>query len=245
VPGGALPRFPAPPRAETIYLVGDIVDGWQLRRRWYWPQLHNEVIQKLLRRARNGTRVVFLPGNHDEFARDFVGMQLGEIEIVDQIVHRTADGRRLLVLHGDKFDVVVHHARWLSMLGAGVYAALLSANGLINAVRRRLGVPYWSLAHWTKMKVKNAVKLIGAYEAAVVGEARRHDVDGVVCGHIHHAAIHDDFGLRYVNTGDWVESCTAVGEHQDGRMEIIRWPTLRAVVPEPAEALPAPVGRRA
>jgi UDP-2,3-diacylglucosamine pyrophosphatase LpxH len=231
--------------AETIYLVGDIVDGWQLRRSWYWPQLHNDVIQKLLRRARNGTRMVYIPGNHDEFARDFIDMRLGDIEIADSVIHEAADGRRLLVIHGDKFDVVVHHARWLSMLGAGVYAGLLSANNSINWVRRRLGVSYWSLAHWTKMHVKNAVNLIGSYEKALVSEAKRVGVDGVVCGHIHHAAIHDDFGLRYVNTGDWVESCTAVGEHEDGRMEIIHWPRLQSVAPMPTEPVAAQLQRRA
>ena len=212
--------------AETIYLVGDIVDGWRLKKSWYWPQSHNDVVQKLLRKGRKGARLVYLPGNHDEFLRDYVGTHLGGVELVDRIVHETADGKRMLVIHGDQFDVVVRHARWLALLGDNAYEIALALNTVVSRIRRKLGFDYWSLSAWAKLKVKNAVNFIGAFEQALVTEARRVGADGVVCGHIHHAAIHDEFGLRYVNTGDWVESCTAIVEHHDGRMEILRWSTI-------------------
>lgn len=209
--------------AETIFLIGDIVDGWKLKRSWYWPQSHTDVIQALLKRARKGTRLVYIPGNHDEFARQFTGHAFGAIEVVDSAIHRDATGTRFLVIHGDQFDVVVRWAPWLSMLGAQVYNLTLAVNGVINRIRRSFGIGYWSLADWTKRTVKNAVNVIGDYETALAKEARRVGAEGVICGHIHHAAIHDDYGIRYVNTGDWMESCTAVAEHHDGRMEIIRW----------------------
>lgn len=209
--------------AETIYLVGDIVDGWQLRSGWYWPQLHNDVVQKLLRKARKGTRIIYLPGNHDEFLRDFYGTHLGGIEVVETAIHQCADGRRYLVVHGDMFDLVVKHARWLALLGDSAYDFALLVNRYFNAMRRRLGFSYWSLSQWAKHKVKNAVNYIGAFEQTLANEAQRHKVDGVICGHIHHAVIHDQFGIRYVNCGDWVESCTAVAEHPDGRLEIVSW----------------------
>lgn len=209
--------------AETLYLVGDIVDGWRLRRTWYWPQPHNDVVQKLLRKGRKGGRIIYLPGNHDEFLRDYVGTHFGGIEVVEKIIHETADGRRLLVIHGDQFDVVVRHARWLAFLGDWAYRSALITNTYLNLVRRRLGFSYWSLSAWAKLKVKNAVNFIGAFEEALAREAHEALVDGVVCGHIHHAAIHDRYGIEYVNCGDWVESCTAVAENHDGRLEIINW----------------------
>jgi UDP-2,3-diacylglucosamine pyrophosphatase LpxH len=209
--------------ADTIYLVGDIVDGWKLRSGWYWPQSHNDVVQKVLRKARKGARVVYVPGNHDEFLRDYVGHQFGGVEIVEQAIHEAADGRRYLVIHGDQFDLVMRHARWLALMGDGAYTAALFVNTHLNRVRRRLGLTYWSLSAWAKLKVKNAVSFIGRYEEFLCAEARRHEVDGVVCGHIHHAALHDALGIRYVNTGDWVESCTAVVEHYDGTLELVRW----------------------
>ena len=219
--------------AESIYLVGDIVDGWRLRRSWYWPQEHNDVVQKFLRKARKGARVVYLPGNHDEFLRDYLGSQFGGIELVDRIIHVTADGRRLLVIHGDAFDVVVRHSRWLAHVGDKAYGTVLVLNTVFNRVRRKLGFSYWSLSAYLKLKVKNAVNYIGAFEEALAGEARRMGADGVICGHIHHARISDLGDFRYVNTGDWVESCTAVAEHHDGTLEIIRW-TIAAAEP-PAE----------
>jgi len=209
--------------AEVIYLVGDIVDGWQLRNGWYWPQAHNDVVQKLLRKARKGARIVYVPGNHDEFLRDYYGTHFGGVEVAETAIHQAFDGRRYLVIHGDHFDMVVKHARWLAHLGDHAYTTALLLNRAFNAGRRMFGLPYWSLSQWLKLKVKNAVSYIGEYERTLVAEAQRHQVDGVICGHIHHAAIHDDLGVRYVNCGDWVESCTAVAEHFDGRLELIAW----------------------
>lgn len=209
--------------ADTIYLVGDIVDGWRLRSGWYWPQAHNDVVQKLLRKGRKGARIVYLPGNHDEFLRDYYGSHFGGIEVVETAIHEAADGKRYLVIHGDVFDVVVRHAKWLAFLGDGAYTAALGLNTYLNWLRRKLGFPYWSLSQWAKLKVKNAVNFIGRFEEAVATEARRHKVDGVVCGHIHHAVIHNSFGVEYLNCGDWVESCTAIVEHADGRFELIDW----------------------
>jgi len=209
--------------AETVYLVGDIVDGWRLKRSWYWPQEHNDVVQKILRKGRKGSRIVYAPGNHDEFLRDFLGTHFGGIEVVDTIVHEAADGRRYLVIHGDQFDVVIRHAKWLAFFGDKAYGLALNVNTVLNLVRRKLGLTYWSLSAWAKLKVKNAVSFIGRFEEALSEEARRRGVDGVICGHIHHAADRDIDGVHYINTGDWVESCTAVAEHHDGTFEVIRW----------------------
>jgi UDP-2,3-diacylglucosamine pyrophosphatase LpxH len=209
--------------AATIYLVGDMIDGWQLKSRWYWPQAHNDVVQKLLRKVRRGVRVIYVPGNHDEFARGYTGSVFGGVEVVGHAYHMTADKKRLLVVHGDEFDIVVKHARWLAFLGDWAYTVALWSNLWFNKIRRKLGFPYWSLSAWAKLKVKNAVNFIGDFEAALAEAARRHHADGVVCGHIHHAAIRDIGGIVYVNTGDFVESCTAVAEHDDGRLEILRW----------------------
>src|SRR5262249_21913050 len=209
--------------ADTIYLVGDIVDGWQLKYSWYWPQAHNDVVQKILRQARKGARIIYVPGNHDEFLRNYYGTHFGGIEVVENAIHRGTDGRRYLVIHGDLYDVVIKHARWLAYFGDYAYDIALLLNRLFNGVRRALGFPYWSFSQWLKLKVKNAVSYIGDYERTLAAEARRHDADGVICGHIHHAAIHDHFGIRYINCGDWVESCTAIAEHDDGRFEIIHW----------------------
>jgi UDP-2,3-diacylglucosamine pyrophosphatase LpxH len=209
--------------AATIYLVGDMIDGWQLKNRWYWPQAHNDVVQKLLRKVRKGVRVIYLPGNHDEFARDYIGSVFGGVEVADHAYHMTADKKRLLIVHGDQFDIVVKHARWLAYLGDWAYTFALWSNLWLNKIRRKLGFTYWSLSAWAKLKVKNAVNFIGAFEAALVEAARRHNADGVVCGHIHHPLIRDIDGITYVNIGDFVESCTAVAEHDDGRLEILRW----------------------
>lgn len=208
---------------ETIYLVGDVVDGWRLKSGWYWPQAHNNVVQKLLKRVHKGARIIYIPGNHDEFMRDYVGHNFGGIDVMETAIHEAADGKRYLVMHGDHFDLVVRHAPWLALLGDGAYTLALSINTYVNAVRRRLGLSYWSLSSWAKLKVKTAVNHIGRFEEALAREAERREVHGIICGHIHHAAIHDDFGVRYMNTGDWVESCTALVEHFDGRFEIVRW----------------------
>ena len=209
--------------ADTIYLVGDIVDGWQLKAGWFWPQAHNDVVQKLLRKARKGARLVYIPGNHDEFLRDYYGTHLGGIEVVEDAIHVTASGMRYLVIHGDLFDVVIRHARWLALLGDKAYDLAIWLNTHFNAIRRAFGLTYWSLSQWAKLKVKNAVNFIGAFEQALAGEARRRGADGVICGHIHHAVIRENGGIPYINCGDWIESCTAVVEHFDGRFEIVKW----------------------
>ena len=218
--------------ADTIFLVGDMIDGWALRKGWYWPQSHNDVVQKLLRKARKGARVVFVPGNHDEFARDYLGMTFGGVEVADTAVHRLGDGRRVLVIHGDQFDIVVAHARFIALLGDWAYELALSLNHWFNRARRALGFPYWSLSAWAKLKVKDAVSYIGAFEATLAEEARRRGCDGVVCGHIHHAVIREIGGMTYVNAGDFVESCTAVAEHEDGRLEILHWTNGRNAINE-------------
>jgi UDP-2,3-diacylglucosamine pyrophosphatase LpxH len=212
--------------ADTIYLVGDIVDGWRLRSSWYWPQAHNDVVQKLLRKARKGARTIYVPGNHDEFLREYYGTHFGGIEVAERHIHAGADGRRYLVIHGDHFDLVVTQARWLAHLGDYAYTAAIAINRVFNSLRRRFGFGYWSLSQWAKHKVKNAVNYIGEFEKTLVIEARRNAADGVICGHIHHAAIHNKFGVTYMNCGDWVESCTAIAEHPDGRFEIITWTTM-------------------
>lgn len=213
--------------AETIYLVGDIFDGWRLRKSWYWPQAHNDVVQKLLRKARKGTRLIYVPGNHDEVLRGYTGHHFGGVEVVPEAIHETADGRRMLVLHGDAFDGVVRYARWLALLGDSAYNLALVLNHWFNLARRRLGFGYWSMSAWLKGRVKNAVHFIDQYEQAVAEEARRRGVDGVVCGHIHKAEQRTIQGILYINDGDWVESCTALVEHFDGRFEILHWAELR------------------
>ena len=209
--------------SDHLYLVGDIVDGWRLKRWWYWPQSHNDVVQKVLRKARKGTHVIYVPGNHDEAARDYCGLTFGGVQVVREAVHETADGKHFLIIHGDEFDAVVRYARWLAILGDWAYAFALKLNVMMNSVRRALRLPYWSLSAWLKYKVKNAVSYIGDFEKAVAAEAKRRHVDGVVCGHIHHAQIRTIDGVTYCNDGDWGESCTALVEDFDGRMSILRW----------------------
>jgi UDP-2,3-diacylglucosamine pyrophosphatase LpxH len=222
--------------SEYLYLVGDIVDGWRLRRSWYWPQAHNDVVQKVLRRARKGTKVFYIPGNHDEGFRDYLGMQFGGVSIVEDAIHVTADGRRFLVIHGDQFDAVVKYAKWLAHLGDGAYTALLAINTWFNFLRRKLGFTYWSISAYLKNRVKNAVEFIGDYEKALADEARRRDVDGVICGHIHAAEMRPMEGVLYCNDGDWVESCTALVEHATGELEIINWAASRRLLPIRAAA---------
>ena len=213
---------------EYLYLVGDIIDGWRLKSGWYWPQSHNDVVQKVLRLARKGVQVVYIPGNHDEFARAYCGHNFGGVPVVMDAVHVTADGKRLLVLHGDHFDGVVQYAKWLALLGDWAYAIVLALNTWFNRLRRRMGFGYWSLSAYLKGKVKNAVQFIDDFEAAVAEEARRRGVDGVVCGHIHKADLREIDGILYANDGDWVESCTALVEHPDGRLEILEWAKRRS-----------------
>ena len=190
---------------ETLFLVGDIIDGWQLRRQWYWPQSHNDVIQKLLRKARKGTRVIFIPGNHDEFARKYLNHNFGGIDVADEWIHELADGRKLWVMHGDLFDGVIQCAKWLAHVGDSLYEFTLKLNRHLNSLRARMGLPYWSLSKYLKQKVKRAVSYVGDFEVAVAREARKRGVQGVVCGHIHHAEMRDIDGILYCNDGDWVE----------------------------------------
>lgn len=209
--------------ADTIYLVGDIIDFWKIKRQVHWPQAHNDVLQKLLRKVRRGSRIVYLPGNHDEDLRTYCGASFGAIEIVDRIVHEAADGRRILVIHGDQFDVVVHYAKWLAILGDHAYTTALWFNTHFNWWRRRAGLRYWSLSAFLKRKVKQAVSFIGAFEDALIDEAHSQGATGVICGHIHHAAMREVDGVLYMNTGDWVESGTAIGETADGTFVMIDW----------------------
>ena len=213
---------------DTLYLVGDIIDGWKLRSGWYWPQSHNDVVQKILRLARKGVSVIYVPGNHDEAARDYCGIHFGGVVIARDAIHETADGRRFLVTHGDEFDGVVQHAKWLAFLGDWSYRTVLMLNTWFNLVRRRMGFGYWSLSAYLKVKVKNALQFIENFETAVAEEARRRGVDGVICGHIHKAEMREIQGVTYINDGDWVESCTALVEHLDGRLEILEWAKLRS-----------------
>jgi UDP-2,3-diacylglucosamine pyrophosphatase LpxH len=228
---------------ETLFLVGDIIDGWQLRRQWYWPQAHNDVVQKVLRKARKGTRVLFVPGNHDEFARRYIGHSFGGVDVVEEWIHETADGRRLWITHGDLFDGVVQCARWLALVGDQAYEITLRLNRHLNSLRARLGLPYWSLSNYLKLRVKRAVSYVSDFEVALAREARRRGVDGVVCGHIHHAEMREIDGMLYANDGDWVESLTALVEHEDGRLEIIDRAASRQVIGSRRgkPALPAPV----
>ncbi len=209
--------------SETLFLVGDVVDGWQLRRHWHWPQTHNDVVQKLLRKARKGTRVIFIPGNHDEFARRYVSHNFGGIDVADEWLHTTVTGQRLWVTHGDLYDGVIQCARWLALVGDVAYEFTLKVNRWFNRARARLGLPYWSLSKYLKLKVKRAVSYLDDFEQALARQARQRGADGVVCGHIHHAEMRDIGGVLYCNDGDWVESLTALVEHADGRLEIIDW----------------------
>ena len=215
-------------RCDNLYLVGDIVDGWALKRSWYWNEDHNRILREILKWSSRGTRVSYICGNHDEFLRRYLGLMFGGAQIVDEVVHVTADKKRLLVLHGDRFDVVIRNSKWLSLLGSQAYELALIANTWFNRIRRRLGYGYWSLSAYLKEKVKNAVSYIDNFEEAVLDEARRRGLDGVVCGHIHKAAIREADGTLYCNDGDWVESCTALVEDFSGKLEIVTWDELRS-----------------
>jgi UDP-2,3-diacylglucosamine pyrophosphatase LpxH len=233
---GRLLDFLRRTESEYLYLVGDIIDGWQLRRKWFWQQAHNDVIQKILRKARKGTQVVYIPGNHDEAVRQFLDLAFGGITIRREAVHHTACGTRLLVIHGDLFDAVVQYAKWLAYLGDQLYTLTLKLNRHYNALRARLGLPYWSLAQFLKHKVKNAVSYVTAFETALASEARQRGFDGVVCGHIHKAEIREIDGILYCNDGDWVESLTALVETEDGELRLLHWhDVLSSTSPREAE----------
>ena len=208
---------------ERLYLVGDIVDMWQMKRRLYWPQAHNDVVRTILGKAKHGTRIIYICGNHDEILRDYVGMRFGNMEIHDQYIHESGSGKRFLIIHGDQFDAVVMHSRSIALLGSWLYDWLIKINTTFNRVRRRFGFPYWSLASAIKHKVKRAANYISNFEDALVYAAKKYEVDGIVCGHIHHAEISHIRDMVYCNCGDWVESCTALVERNDGNLELLHW----------------------
>jgi len=223
-----LADFLARNSCETLFLVGDIVDGWRLRRRWFWPAAHNRVLEELLHKIDAGTRVIYVPGNHDEVLRSYCGRVIAGVELMEEAVHETADGRRLLILHGDRFDAVIAYAKWLAHLGDGAYTLALQLNEICHAIRRGMGLEYWSLSAYLKQKVKNALEYICRFESAVAREVKARGFDGVVCGHIHHAAIKTLEGVLYINDGDWVESCTALVEDMRGNLEILHWSSAAA-----------------
>ncbi|MGI4814825.1 MAG: UDP-2,3-diacylglucosamine diphosphatase [Janthinobacterium lividum] len=212
--------------SEYLYLIGDIIDGWQLRRGWHWPQSHNDVVQKVLRKVRKGTRVFYVPGNHDEAARQFCGLTFGDIEVCEEAFHTTLGGERLWVVHGDLFDAIMMHARWLAYVGDTLYTFALFLNRWFNRVRARFGFPYWSLSQYLKHRVKNAVKFINSFETVMTEEARRRGCDGVVCGHIHQPEIRRIDGTLYCNDGDWVESLSALVETMEGELKLVYWTEL-------------------
>ena len=221
----ALLEFLRDYECEQLYVVGDLIDIWSLRRGRYWPQQHNDVIQKILRKARKGVPVIFIPGNHDEFVNEFGGAY-GNISIQPHAIHDLADGRRMLVIHGHELDTVVQNAKWLAYIGDVGYQFLLSLNPAINFVRRKFGLGYWSLSAYAKKRVKDAVNFIGEFEKAVVRYAEKFSVDAVLCGHIHSAGFRQFGHVAYYNCGDWVESCTALVEHKDGALELITYPAF-------------------
>lgn len=224
--------------SDYLYLVGDIVDGWQLRRKWFWPQAHNDVVQKILRRVRKGCHVVYIPGNHDEFARDFADHHFGGVQVMEEATHTMLDGRRLWLIHGDYFDPVVKYAKWLAYVGDSLYEFTLRLNRHFNRIRARLGMPYWSLSAFLKGKVKKALNFVADFEKAVAHEAQKRGYQGVVCGHIHRAEIRDIDGVIYCNDGDWVESRSALVEHMDGRLELVFWDQVLDFQPAVIEAKP-------
>jgi UDP-2,3-diacylglucosamine pyrophosphatase LpxH len=224
--------------SDYLYLVGDIVDGWRLKKKWFWPDQHNEVLHRLFDRANRGTRVVYLPGNHDEALRRWLGRTFAGVRIRHDVIHETADGRRFLVTHGDVYDTVVTEMRWLARVGSVAYDLALMLNTAVNRVRRRLGLGYWPISKFLKEQVKAAVKFVDDFERSLAAEARRRRVCGVVCGHVHKPEMRSIEGVLYLNDGDWVESCSALVEHTDGRLEILEWARLRGLDPLGAAARP-------
>ena len=215
---------------ENLYLVGDIVDLWSMKKGIFWNESHNEVIRAILKKSKNGTRVVYLPGNHDEAFREHIGVTFGDIEIKETCIHETADKRRFYILHGDVFDSAVTCGKFASLFGDHLYDFLLWCNRTVNRVRVRLGMPYWSLANYIKSRVRNALSYIEQYQAAVIHTAKNEGVDGVICGHIHHADVANRDGILYCNTGDWVESCTAITEKHDGEISLVHWTEQNTVL---------------
>lgn len=222
---------------ETLYLVGDVLDIWRLKKDRYWPQLHNDVVQKILRKGRKGTKIIYIPGNHDEFCRNFLG-EYGGIEVKTHDIYTTVSGERWLILHGHEFDAVTKHAQWMAYLGDTGYTLLLKLNRPLNSLRRLFGFDYWSLSAYVKSRVKNAVSYVSNFEDAVVKYAARFHTDAVVCGHIHTPAARNIRGIDYYNIGDWVESSTALVEHEDGRVELVHWREVASFHRELALSIP-------
>jgi UDP-2,3-diacylglucosamine pyrophosphatase LpxH len=237
---GALLGFLREYNCETLYVVGDLIDIWQLRRSRYWPQQHNDVIQKILRKSRKGTRVIYIPGNHDDLLAKFYGAY-GNIIVQKHAIHRLADGRRILVIHGHELDTVVQNVKWLAFAGDVGYQFLLSLNPAINFVRRRFGLGYWSLSAFAKQRVKDAVSFIGRFEEEIVRYAKKFSVDAVLCGHIHSAAIRQFGAVTYYNCGDWVETCSALIEREDGVVEMVNCqPSKILIQPRPKRSSATP-----
>ncbi|MCZ7563895.1 MAG: UDP-2,3-diacylglucosamine diphosphatase [Burkholderiales bacterium] len=238
-------EFLAEHSCDNLFLVGDIVDFWAMRRSMYWSAAQNTVVQKILKRARHGVRVIFVPGNHDEIAREHVGASFGNIRVERELVHTAADGRRYLLVHGDEFDQVTKYHRWIAVLGDRAYGLVVRLNRILSKARCALGIAgHWSLSGYVKTKVKGAVNFIFDYEEAVMRHARERRVDGVICGHIHAAVVRESDHLVYINCGDWVDNCTAILEHADGRMELVRWlGRVAAAERAPAVAAPAVLAR--
>ena len=231
--------FLARVECEHLYLVGDVIDGWRLRKTWYWHPEFDAVMRAVLEQAERGARVTYIPGNHDEMFRDWLGLEIAGVKLMREAVHEGADGRKFLVIHGDEFDGVIRYAKFLAYLGDWAYDTALVLNRWFNLARRKFGYPYWSLSQWLKRQVKEAVKAIDRFEVALAGEARRRGLDGVICGHIHHAEMRMVNGVMYMNDGDWVESCTALVEHPDGRFELIDWAAMQRAPERFREVLPA------
>ena len=226
--------------SEYLYLLGDIIDFWAMNRSVQWAGAHNTVVQKVLRRARHGCKVFFIPGNHDEALREYAGVAFGDIRVESEWIHETLDGRRYWLVHGDEYDQVTRHHRWVAVLGDVGYNALVRINLVLSRVRRLLRRPgSWSLAGYAKNKVKKAVSFIFDFENAVAHAAAQRGVDGVVCGHIHSAADRRIGNVRYLNCGDWVDTCSAVVEHFDGRIEVVHWGVQGAAASPAPLALPA------
>lgn len=224
--------------SEHLFLIGDIIDFWHMSRSIQWSAPQNTIIQKILRRARHGEKIIFIPGNHDEALRDYNGSTFGDIQLLNEYVHTTADGKRLLLIHGDEFDQVTRHHRWVAVLGDIGYDLLVRINVIMSWWRRFLRRPgYWSLAGYAKRKIKSALQFIFDFEGAVIHAARERGLDGVICGHIHWAAIREIDELLYVNCGDWVDSCTAIVEHLNGQLELIEWgkQTVGVIAPKEVE----------
>ena len=219
--------------ADTIYLVGDIVDGWRLRARWHWPQAHSDVIGELFAAAARGSRIVYLPGNHDAFLRDYPGIHFAGVEVADTAIHIAADGRRYVVTHGDHLDRAAQVPHRIAAIGGRLNAALFALSDYWNSVRLAVGLSGWSFSQWARRRVKDSIDYLGQFERDIVELAATHRADGVICGHVHQPAIHDRQGVRYINCGDWLESCTAAVERHDGIFEIRSWPVAGATQARP------------